>query len=130
MEEKHFKQTIIKPLIQKEIRHIRKPIIQPYIYKNGDFIPYELKSNKNNPKITEKIITVNFISSNHNINYPMPCKNTDIFSNIEKKLYLKFPNLKLKTINFIANGNIVNKSSTFEQNRIKSGDNILINEIK
>ena len=46
MEEKHFKQTIIKPLIQKEIRHIRKPIIQPYIYKNGDFIPYELKSIK------------------------------------------------------------------------------------
>ena len=76
----------------------------------------------------EAIIAVNFISLNDNINYPMACKKTDIFSKIEEKLYHEFPQLKSKKIYFIANGNIVDRSSTFEQNKIKNGTTILIRE--
>ena len=77
----------------------------------------------------ETVIAINFRSLNDNINYPMACKKTDIFANIENKLYKEYPKLKNKKICFIANGNVVNKYNTFEQNKIKSGDTILINEI-
>ena len=89
-----------------------------------------MKSNNTRSTMMETVIAVNFISLSHNINYPMACKTTDIFSKIEKKLYHEFPELKSKKIYFIANGNIIDRSLTFEQNKIKSGNNILINEYK
>ena len=49
----------------------------------------ELKNEINN--IMEQIIAVNFISTDQNINYPLACKKTDIFSNLEKKLYNEYP---------------------------------------
>ena len=76
----------------------------------------------------ETIIAVNFTSLDQKINYPMACKKTDIFENIVVKLYNEFPNLKYKKIYFIANGNVVNRSLTFEQNKIKNGSTILIRE--
>ena len=78
----------------------------------------------------ETIIAVNFVSLNNNINFPMACKKTDIFAKIEEKLFHEFPSLKSKKIYFIANGNKINKSLTFEQNKIKNGNTILINEIE
>ena len=44
----------------------------------------------------EKIIAVNFVSLNNNITFPMACRKTDIFENIEEKLYHEFPSLKSK----------------------------------
>ena len=78
----------------------------------------------------ESIVAVNFISLNQNINFPMAFKKTDIFAKAEKKLYKEYPELEYKQIYFIANGNIVEKSLTFEQNRIRSGNTILIKEIE
>ena len=77
----------------------------------------------------ESIIAVNFFSGPLNINYPMACKKTDIFSKIEKKLYYEYPELKSKKIYFMANGNVIDKSSTFEKNKIKNGNTILIEEL-
>ena len=76
----------------------------------------------------ETIISVNFTSLDQKINYLMACKKTDIFENILVKFYNEFPNLKYKKIYFIANGNVVNRSLTFEQNNIKNGTTILIRE--
>ena len=59
----------------------------------------------------------------------MACKNTDIFSNLEKRLYHEFPELKNKNVYFIANGSKINNSVTLEQNKIKNGNAILIKEI-
>ena len=78
----------------------------------------------------ETIIAINFISLSYNINYPMACKKTDIFSKIEKKLYQEYPILKSKKIYFISNGNVIDKALTFQQNQINSGSTILINEIE
>jgi Fe-S-cluster formation regulator IscX/YfhJ len=77
----------------------------------------------------ESIIAVNFVSLTYNINFPMACKKTDVFSKIEKKLYQEFPDLKSKKIYFVANSAVIDKSSTFEQNNIKSGNTILINDL-
>jgi hypothetical protein len=116
----------------------------PYIqYKNGEIVPYkkaekqEKKENKIHTSTNstyssnamESIIAVNFVSLAYNINFPMACKKTDVFSKIEKKLYQEFPDLKSKKIYFVANSAVIDKSSTFEQNNIKSGNTILINDL-
>jgi len=144
--------TIIEEKTEREIKNIEKVEFVPYIqYKNGEILPYEkkekksikiipytineneskeMKSNDTRYTMMKTVIAVNFISLSYNINYPMACKKTDIFSKIEEKLYHEFPELKSKKIYFIANGNIIDRSLTFEQNKIKSGNNILINEYK
>ena len=130
-EEKHITQKVVVPKTETIKKTVEIIEFIPYIqYKNGTVLPYEKKNNKTSSEINETIIAVNFISLKGNINYPMACKNTDIFSKIEEKLYNEFPQLKSQNIYFIANGNVVDKSSTFEQNKIKNGSSILIEEIK
>ena len=141
---------VIDPHLQKEEVHITQKKVEektetinknieiieyvPYIqYKNGKILPYEKKENKSiltSTNMMETIIAVNFISLSYNINYPMACKKTDIFSKIEKKLYQEYPILKSKKIYFISNGNVIDKALTFQQNQINSGSTILINEIE
>ena len=132
-EEQNIEKTIIQPLTKNEVRKIDRIRYVPYIeYKSGIIAPYDVKNQKqifeSNTEKMETIIAVNFTSLDQNINYPMACKKTDIFENILVKLYNEFPNLKYKKIYFIANGNVVNRSLTFEQNKIKNGTTILIRE--
>ena len=55
-------------------------------------------------------------------------KKTDIFSTLEEKLYLEYPNLKQKNNIFLVHGNMVNRQESLEQNRIRKGDAIIIVE--
>ena len=82
----------------------------------------ELSGNKS----YENIIAVNFVSSDHLINYPIGGLKSDKFSTIEEKLLNEFPELRKKDIYYIANGNVINRGLTLEQNKIKTGNTILI----
>ena len=77
-------------------------------------------------KIYENIIAVNFISSDQSINYPIGGLKSDKFSTIEKKLLNEFPELNSKDIYYLANGSKINRALTLEQNKIKTGNTILI----
>jgi len=142
--EKHTQHTTIVPKTETITEETEIIEYVPYIqYKNGEIVPYkkaekqEKKENKihtstnstYSSKAMESIIAVNFVSLTYNINFPMACKKTDVFSKIEKKLYQEFPDLKSKKIYFVANSAVIDKSSTFEQNNIKSGNTILINDL-
>ena len=129
----NVEKTIMFPRIETKVQNIKRIRYVPYIeYKNGIIAPYDVKNQKqiigSNTEKMETIIAVNFTSLDPIINYPMACKKTDIFENSVVKLYNEFPNLKNKKIYFIANGNVVNRSLTFEQNKIKNGTTILIRE--
>ena len=136
--------TMIVPETETITEEIEIIEYVPYIqYKNGEIVPYKKveKQEKQENKIhtstnstyssnaMESIIAVNFVSLTYNINFPMACKKTDVFSKIEKKLYQEFPDLKSKKIYFVANSAVIDKSSTFEQNNIRSGNTILINDL-
>jgi len=71
-----------------------------------------------------------FKSEDENINFTVLYENSDIFSKIEKELYLKYPDLKYKNIYFLLNGNEINSTCTLEENGIKNGDVVYIKEIK
>ena len=74
----------------------------------------------------EKTIAVIFISVDQNINYPISCNNLENFSNVEEKFYQEFPEFRNKNVVFIANGNMIDRKITLEQNKIKGGTTILI----
>ena len=74
-----------------------------------------------------KLITIYFSSTDQSINYTMACFNKDIFSTVEQKLILQFPDLKDKNIYYLVNGNVVNRSISLEENKIKNNDHLLIN---
>ena len=74
----------------------------------------------------ENTFAVNFMSSDQKINFPLVCKNTDLFSELLERLYLEYPDLKRKNIVFIVNGNVIDKAETLDKNKIKSGNAIMI----
>ena len=149
-EEAHTTKREIVPEKETQIENIEIIEYVPYIqYKDGTIFPYEKKkknpdykafptyiqneyksneSIQNSAQMMETIIAVNFVNLSLNIHYPMACKKTDIFSKVKEKLYQKFPELKYKKYYFLANSRVIDKYLTVEQNQIKSGDTILINE--
>ena len=77
----------------------------------------------------EKIMSVIFFSQNNNVHFSLICKNTDLFINIEHKLYEEYPDYKNKNNLFTVNGNNINKFQTLEENGIKNSNIILLSEI-
>ena len=76
--------------------------------------------------VEKKNITINFTSTDQQINYPLNCLNLDVFSTIKEKIYLKFSELRNKKVYFLSNGDVLKKNQTLAQNKIKDGDQILI----
>ena len=67
------------------------------------------------------MICVYFTSSDQNIHYPIPCINTDIFAEVEEKLYKQYPEYRETNNYFISNGKKILKSKTIEENNIGNG---------
>ena len=86
-------------------------------------IPLQIKSE-------EKMMSIIFISIDENIHYSIICKNTDIFSNIEKKFYDKYPEYKNIQSEFIINGNKVDRFKNIDDNKIKNNDIITFKPFK
>ena len=74
----------------------------------------------------EKMMVVHFKSLNQDLTFSCLCKNTDIFINIELKLYKEYPNYSEKENYFTVGGIRVNKYKTLEFNNIKNNDIILL----
>ena len=79
-------------------------------------------------KEIDNMFAINFESTNQNIKCPMVCKKTDNFNTLEEKLYRDYPQLKNKNLVFMANGSVINRDETLDNNGIKSGNAILIYE--
>ena len=87
-----------------------------------------LEQNKKKKKEIYNMFAINFMSTAQNINCPMVCKKTDNFKVLEEKLYLDYPELRNKNLVFMANGSVINRYETLENNGIKPGNAIVIYE--
>ena len=74
----------------------------------------------NNIKFND-VMCVNFISSDQTIHYAVTCLKQNIFAEVEEKLYKKFPSYRETNNNFIANGQLVLRFKTIEENNIGNG---------
>ena len=73
-----------------------------------------------------KLLTVTFIAEGNKILMPMTCKNNTTFKNYEEKLFEQYPEYNNNNTVFMVNGDIINRKSTLEENKIKNKDTILI----
>ena len=69
----------------------------------------------------ESIRCVNFKSIDENINYAIPCIKTDLFSEIEEKLYKKYPQYRNTKNYFISNGKEILRNKSISENNIGNG---------
>jgi hypothetical protein len=76
--------------------------------------------------LNDGIISALFTSVDGQINYSIPCKKTDIFSEVEKKLYIEYPQYKNKNFFFMQHGIVINKDDNLENNKIISGYPIIV----
>ena len=83
--------------------------------------PFILKKN-------ERLMAIIFYSVDQKVHYPMICKNTDTIHKLEAKLYEEYPNLSERENYFLCKGGVINKFQSFEKNKIKNGDIIILNQ--
>ena len=77
----------------------------------------------------ERVIAINFKSVDQTISdYALPCKNTDLFVRIEEKLIKQYPELKDKHIYFVNKTDIIKRFKTIDENNIKNGDILMVND--
>ena len=74
----------------------------------------------------EKLIAINFISVDQNINYSIICKNKTNFNEIENNLYKKYPEYSENDNFFMFNGSKINRWKTLEENGINGYTIILM----
>ena len=86
------------------------------------------KTNNSSVQCGEKNITINLVSFDQRINHSIICKNNTNFQDIEKELYLKYPEYAKNYSCLIYNGLSINKFKTLEQNGIH-GYTIILNKI-
>ena len=74
----------------------------------------------------ETNVNLHFITPDLIINYDIGCEYSDKFSSVEDKLYEKYPELRNKKgLMFIANGNIIKRTKTIEENMLKNRNTII-----
>ena len=87
---------------------MKKKILNNEILNLNDQINI-LKTNKNtNLSLINRgeiILCIQFRTIDENIDYAISCKNTDIFSDLEKQLYEHYPDYKETNNYFTCNGN-------------------------
>ena len=91
-----------------------------------------MKNKLNSPNKTIKkseIMSVNFSSSDGNINYSIPCIGSDIFAEIEEKLYKKYPKYRENNNIFLYKGSCILRFKTIAENKIENGEPIILNII-
>ena len=74
----------------------------------------------------EQMIALNFLSTDSKLHYAIPCLNKDLFVDVEKKLYDKYPEYKEKNNNFLSQGKVVLRFKTVEENQLESGIPIIM----
>ena len=110
------KESLINTILEKdrEVNELKKKLLR---------YPFELNEG-------EKMMTVNFISTEQKINnYSIICKNTDIFNNLEKKLYEEYKEYYETENYFTVNGKKIHKLKSLDENQIKNNDIILLNAL-
>ena len=69
-----------------------------------------------------------FTSVDQTINYPIPCIDSDIFAEVEEKLYKEYPEYRETNNCFIANGKEVLRFKSIADNKIGNGMPVILYE--
>ena len=128
--EQSLKEKILK--INEEVLILkREKEDHEKIYKNLKDVITSLTSKIENYKNSNQIqineMNAIFSSMDSSINKcVIPCSKTDIFSEVEEKLYIKYSQFKYTYNIFLSGGNKISKNKTLEENNINNEMTILV----
>ena len=123
---------------KKEIEELKQKLNQKNNNENINELKKEIeelkkelkKASENNPNYVlvqkGKLQCINFISTDQNLNYAIPCTGTDIFAEIEEKLYQEFPEYRETNNRFLANGREILRFKTVAENKIGTGKPVIL----
>ena len=78
----------------------------------------------------DKLITINFISSDKDIDHSLIAKISEKFSKVENMLYFRYPKYIESNNYFLVGGNKIDINKTLEQNNINNNDVIILKKYK
>jgi len=76
------------------------------------------------------IMVINFISMDSSVQCGIKCLPTDIFAEVEEKLYQRFDNLRNTNNMFMANATPVLRFKKIFENNIKDGDVLQLHKLE
>ena len=71
---------------------------------------------------------VYFTSTDQTIHYPVPCIGSDIFAEVEEKLYKQYPEYRETNNCFISNGKEILRFKSISDNKIGNGVPVILYE--
>ena len=77
----------------------------------------------------DQMLALNFISMDQKLHFAVPCTKKDLFVDIEKKLYDKYPEYRETNNTFLVQGKKILKFKTIEENKLESGIPIVMSNI-
>lgn len=84
--------------------------------------------NKNQNINRNQIMCINFTSNDQKINYAIPCIDTDIFAEVEERLYREFTEYRETNNCFLVNGRQILRFKTVAENKIAGFPVLLVTQ--
>ena len=75
-------------------------------------------------------MSVTIISNDQRVIYSVPCNPDTIFSEVEEKLYKSYPEYRESQNTFLFKGNLILRYKTISENKIKSGDTVMLMKLE
>ena len=94
--------------------------------KNNVISTYNINFNNNNITNPNDKIIINFISLDNNIHFTVSCLKTNLFAEIEAKLYEIYPQYREKNNTFVANGVQILRFKTIAENNLDNGTTVAL----
>lgn len=90
-----------------------------------------LKENNQNSKekkfiSLDQMTCIYFTSIDQRINFPIPCIKSDVFAEIEEKLYQEYPQYRETNNYFVVNGTQILRFKTVEENKISNNMPVML----
>ena len=87
-------------------------------------------NNKKSKNIDENFIAIAFTTDEKNFIFPISCQITEMFIDVEKKLYDEYPQYVDESNYFTVNGHKIKKFKTLSENGIKYSNVIILHKKK
>ena len=140
-EELNYSKTIIEQLkskikelenkqnnIQSNDTNIIQSLKEQINNKDKEIDLLKKNGSSNNPKYVplDQITCINFISMDQKIHLPIPCIKTDVFAEVEEKLYKEYPEYRETNNYFVVNGNQILRFKTVGENNICHNQTVML----
>ena len=117
----------------KKLEDENKNLKNQLYLKENEINQMKLKyknNNKNKFSNLDDAMVINFISTEYPVNKGIKCLGTDTFAEVEEKLYQIYDEFRNTNNAFTINGRTILRFKNLKENKIRDGDNVILNKIK